>query len=96
MEELAGLGAEVHTCARNESELENCLRDWNRSGFRVSGSVCDVSDRENREALVETVSSLFHGKLHILVSFNFIASGDYAHKVFVFMSVRTILKHIIG
>ncbi|CAA7017555.1 unnamed protein product [Microthlaspi erraticum] len=68
VEELAGLGAQVHTCARNETELDNRLRDWNRSGFRVSGSVCDVSDRAKREALIETVSSRFHGKLHILVN----------------------------
>lgn len=85
MEELADLGAEVHTCARNESELENCLRDWNLSGFRVAGSVCDVSDRAQREILIETVSSIFDGKLHILVRF-------YAHKMFVDLSVRTILK----
>lgn len=69
VEELAGLGAEVHTCARNESELDNCLRDWNSSGFRVAGSVCDVSDRSQRENLMETVSSVFDGKLHILVRF---------------------------
>ncbi|KAL1196668.1 putative tropinone reductase [Cardamine amara subsp. amara] len=68
VEELASLGAEVHTCARNENELENCLRDWNRSGFRVAGSVCDVSDRSQRENLIETVSSFFDGKLHILVN----------------------------
>lgn len=67
MEELAGLGADVHTCARNPSELENCLGDWNRSGFRVAGSVCDVSDRAQREALMKTVSSVFNRKLHILV-----------------------------
>ncbi|XP_023639929.1 tropinone reductase homolog At2g29260, chloroplastic isoform X1 [Capsella rubella] len=68
VEELAGLGAKVHTCARNESELENCLRDWNSSGLRIAGSVCDVSDRGQREALMETVSSVFDGKLHILVN----------------------------
>nr|ABW81118.1 putative tropinone reductase [Boechera divaricarpa] len=68
VEELAGLGAEVHTCARNESELENCLRDWNSSGFRIAGSVCDVSDQAQREALMEIVSSVFDGKLHILVN----------------------------
>ncbi|CAF2284212.1 unnamed protein product [Brassica napus] len=68
VEELVGLGAKVHTCARNETELKESLRDWNRSGFQVDGSVCDVSDRAQRESLMETVSSLFHGKLHILVN----------------------------
>ncbi|XP_020873860.1 tropinone reductase homolog At2g29260, chloroplastic [Arabidopsis lyrata subsp. lyrata] len=68
VEELAGLGAKVHTCARNENELENCLSDWNRYGLRVAGSVCDVSDQSQREDLMETVSSVFDGKLHILVN----------------------------
>ncbi|CAH2060169.1 unnamed protein product [Thlaspi arvense] len=68
VEELAGLGAEIHTCARNEAELEKCLRDLNRSGFRVTGSVCDVSDRTQRENMMKTVSSVFDGKLHILVN----------------------------
>lgn len=27
VEELAGLGATVHTCARNEAELNACLLD---------------------------------------------------------------------
>ncbi|KAG2308542.1 hypothetical protein Bca4012_082370 [Brassica carinata] len=68
VEELVGLGAKVHTCARNETELNDCLRDWNRSGFQVEGSVCDVSDRAQRQNLMDTVSSLFHGNLHILVN----------------------------
>lgn len=67
VEELVCLGAKVHTCARNETELEESLRGWNRSGFQVDGSVCDVSDRAQRQNLMDTVSSLFHGKLHILV-----------------------------
>lgn len=37
-------------------------------GFSVTGSVCDLFYREQRETLVETVSSVFHGKLNILVS----------------------------
>ncbi|CAH8282530.1 unnamed protein product [Eruca vesicaria subsp. sativa] len=68
VEELVGLGAKVHTCSRNSTELEKCLRDLNHSGFRVSGSVSDVSDRAQRESLMETVSSLFNGKLNIMVN----------------------------
>lgn len=37
-------------------------------GFKVTGSVCDLLHREQRENLIETVSSVFHGKLNILVS----------------------------
>ncbi|XP_019450561.1 PREDICTED: tropinone reductase homolog At5g06060-like [Lupinus angustifolius] len=68
VEELMGFGARVHTCSRNEDELNKCLKDWNDSGFQVSGSVCDVSVSQQREALMEAVSSVFHGKLNILVN----------------------------
>lgn len=67
VEELAGLGARVHTCARNKSELEKCLKDWDDSGFAVTGSVCDVSLGVQREELMETVASVLDGKLNILV-----------------------------
>lgn len=68
VEELAGLGATVHTCARNEAELRKCLKGWkdNEESCPVSGSVCDVSSRLEREKLMATVSSVFNGKLNIL------------------------------
>ncbi|KAF8397423.1 hypothetical protein HHK36_016339 [Tetracentron sinense] len=68
VEELSALGAIVHTCSRNEAELNTCLRDWQGKGFRVTGSVCDVSARAQREKLMETVSSVFNGKLNILIN----------------------------
>eukprot|EP00261_Vitis_vinifera_P020225 XP_010650987.1 PREDICTED: tropinone reductase homolog At2g29260, chloroplastic-like isoform X3 [Vitis vinifera] len=66
VEELAGLVATIHTCSRKETELDECLKDWKAKGFGVSGSVCDVSSRAQREKLMETVSSVFNGKLNIL------------------------------
>ncbi|KAF9593964.1 hypothetical protein IFM89_026507 [Coptis chinensis] len=68
VEELAGLGAIVHTCSRHESDLNNCLNDWKQKGFQVTGSVCDVLSRAEREKLVQTVSSLFNSKLNILIN----------------------------
>lgn len=68
VEELAGLGAKVHTCSRNETHLNDCLHEWQAKGFQVTGTLCDVSSRVNREDLMNKVSSLFNGKLHILVS----------------------------
>jgi len=68
VEELAWLGATVHTCSRNEEELEKCLQEWKNLNFHVTGSVCDVSSRQEREKLMERVSSIFGGKLNILVS----------------------------
>lgn len=68
VEELAGLGASVHTCSRNELELNQCLKEWEGKGFVVSGSVCDASSRTQRERLVQEVASAFNGTLNILVS----------------------------
>eukprot|EP00261_Vitis_vinifera_P034855 XP_019076098.1 PREDICTED: tropinone reductase homolog At2g29260, chloroplastic [Vitis vinifera] len=68
VEELAGLGATIHTCSRKETELNECLKDWKAKGFGVSGSVCDVSSRAQREKLMQTTSSVFNGKLNILIN----------------------------
>lgn len=72
VEELAGFGAIIHTCARDESQLNECISQWQKKGFQVTGSVCDVTSRTDREKLMETVSSMFGGKLDILVSLNLI------------------------
>ena len=68
MEELAGFGARVHTCSRNQTELNDRLKEWKAKGFQVSGSVCDLLSRTQREELLKTVSSEFDAKLNILVS----------------------------
>ena len=70
MEELARLGAKVHTCSRNEAQLNACLHDWEMKGFQVTGSVCDVMSQGQRVKLMDTVSSVFSRRLNILVSFN--------------------------
>lgn len=68
VEELAGMGAIIHTCCRNEVELNECLRDWESKGFRITGSVCDVRSPSQRENLVHIVSSMYNGKLDILIN----------------------------
>ncbi|RYR65461.1 hypothetical protein Ahy_A03g011400 [Arachis hypogaea] len=68
VEELCGFGAKVHTCSRNEAELNNCLDEWRGKGFLVSGSVCDVSSQAHRENLIQKVTSTFNGKLDIYVN----------------------------
>jgi len=68
VEELAGLGAAVHTCSRNQTEINERIGEWERKGFKVSGSVCDLTSTPQREKLIDTVSSVFHGKLNILVN----------------------------
>ncbi|KAG6417565.1 hypothetical protein SASPL_119748 [Salvia splendens] len=68
VEELASLGATVHTCARNKDELERSLRDWKDQGLGVTGSVCNVSSESDRERLLDHVSSVFNGELNILIN----------------------------
>lgn len=68
MEELAGFGATIHTCSRNQTELNERLKEWEGKGYKVSGSVCDLKSSTQREELINTVSSQFNGKLNILVS----------------------------
>ncbi|XP_010469974.1 PREDICTED: tropinone reductase homolog At2g29310-like [Camelina sativa] len=67
VEELSMMGARVHTCTRDETQLQERLREWQEKGFRVTASVCEVTSRDQREKLMETVSSLFQGKLNILI-----------------------------
>ncbi|KAI5660090.1 hypothetical protein M9H77_28883 [Catharanthus roseus] len=68
IEELAELGATIYTCSRNETELNQLLQDCASKGFKVFGSICDVSSREQRKGLMEKVSSAFDGKLNILIN----------------------------
>ncbi|XP_028109316.1 tropinone reductase homolog At5g06060-like isoform X2 [Camellia sinensis] len=67
VEELGELRAQVHTCSRNEAELSGCLQEWASKGFTVTGSVCDVSSSSQRQQLLDKASSLFDGKLNILL-----------------------------
>ena len=57
----------MHICARNEEDINKCLEEWKSKGFNVTGSVCDILFHEQRKRLMETVSSIFQGKLNILV-----------------------------
>ncbi|KAK9913595.1 hypothetical protein M0R45_037406 [Rubus argutus] len=68
VEELARFGASVHTCSRNQAELEKCLNEWRAKGFLVAGQLCDVSSKSERERLIQQVGISFCGKLNILVN----------------------------
>ncbi|CAL9234796.1 unnamed protein product [Arabidopsis halleri] len=68
VEELAGFGAKIHVCDILKTLLDQSLCEWEKKGFQVSGSVCDVSNRSERETLMQTVTTIFHGKLNILVN----------------------------
>ncbi|OEL18042.1 Tropinone reductase-like protein [Dichanthelium oligosanthes] len=68
VEELAALGATVHTCSRKAEELGERIKEWEGRGFRVTGSVCDLSVRDQRERLLREVADRFGDKLDILVN----------------------------
>ncbi|GAU37906.1 hypothetical protein TSUD_163430 [Trifolium subterraneum] len=68
VEELVEFGASVHICARNQEDINKCLEEWKSKGFSVTGSTCDLLYRDQREKLIETVASIFKGKLNILVN----------------------------
>ena len=68
VEELSRFGAKIHVCDISEVMLNQSLSEWEKKGFHVSCSVCDVTSLSERETLIQSVSSLFDGKLNILVS----------------------------
>ncbi|KAG7637855.1 putative oxidoreductase [Arabidopsis thaliana] len=68
VEELAGFGAKIHVCDISKTLLNQSLSEWEKKGFQVSGSVCDASNRLERETLMQTVTIIFDGKLNILVN----------------------------
>ncbi|KAM7464036.1 hypothetical protein LguiA_032157 [Lonicera macranthoides] len=68
VEELAGFGAAIHTCSRNQEELNERLKEWEGKGYKVTGSLCDTTSKEQREELMKTVASVFDGKLNILIN----------------------------
>ncbi|CAO1940822.1 unnamed protein product [Urochloa humidicola] len=70
VEELAGFGVRVHTCARSDADLQECLRRWAADGrlARVTASACDVAVRGDRERLVATAAEELGGRLDILVN----------------------------
>ncbi|GJN16842.1 hypothetical protein PR202_gb03866 [Eleusine coracana subsp. coracana] len=70
VEELAGFGVRVHTCARHDADLQECLRRWRADDrlARVTATACDVSVRGDRERLVAAARDELGGRLDILVN----------------------------
>ena len=67
-------GCKILTCARNEKELDTCIKEWKEQGINVRGVVADISNAEGRAKLMEGVKELIKddcanpGKLDILVN----------------------------
>ncbi|KAF8116091.1 hypothetical protein N665_0022s0021 [Sinapis alba] len=88
VEELAGFGVTIHTCARDEAHLNECLSKWKNKGFQVTGSVCDASSWTEREKLMQTVYSLFDAKLTTLYF-------KVVHEIFMGKTMKGVLAHMI-
>ncbi|KAH9736075.1 Tropinone reductase [Citrus sinensis] len=54
VEELAGFGAIIHTCSRNQTELNERLQEWKLKGLKVTGSVNNAAVAVPKEALDTT------------------------------------------
>lgn len=54
-------GCKILTCARNEEELNACIKVWQEKGCDVRGCVADVSTTEGRNKLMKEVEDLIKG-----------------------------------
>ncbi|CAH2060152.1 unnamed protein product [Thlaspi arvense] len=79
VEELAGFGARIHVCDISETLLNQSLSEWEKKGFQMSGSICDLSFRPEREALMQNVSTMFDGKLNILPTIEYVEDDFSFH-----------------
>jgi len=65
--ELLRQGTYVAICARDEDELQRARLDLDRVGWRVFAVPCDVTDREQVEAMVRRVNEYF-GQIDVLIN----------------------------
>ena len=66
-EGLAEAGASLMLCARREQWLSPTLESFTRRGFKVEGSICDVSDPTQVQAVVDKAIAAF-GTIDILIN----------------------------
>jgi NAD(P)-dependent dehydrogenase (short-subunit alcohol dehydrogenase family) len=74
-EGLAEAGASLMLCARREQWLTPAVSALRGRGFRIEGSVCDVSDPKQVEAVVAATIAKF-GRVDILVNNAGISWGE--------------------
>jgi NAD(P)-dependent dehydrogenase (short-subunit alcohol dehydrogenase family) len=74
-EGLAEAGASLMLCARREEWLAPTLEEFRKRGFRAEGLVCDVTNPEQVQAVVDAAVSAF-GRIDILVNNAGISWGE--------------------
>ncbi len=65
-ESLLKNGAKVFICARDESELENCVSELSEVG-KVEGKTCDIRNESDVKAMLDECKNTF-GRLDILIN----------------------------
>ena len=65
--ELAGAGARVAICARDEAELERARADLEADGYRIVALRCDVTDRNQVDAMLARVREQL-GAVEVLIN----------------------------
>lgn len=58
--------SQVFLCSRHQADVDACVTQLTQAGYSVQGAAADVSDPAQRQQLVQSVSDVFDGKLHIL------------------------------
>src|SRR5436305_10335963 len=66
-EEFASKGARIVICARDQEELSRARVQLEQQGAEVLDVVCDVSDRESVQRLIDTARQRF-GQIDVLVN----------------------------
>src|SRR3712207_3441439 len=74
-EGLAEAGASLMLCARREQWLTPTLDEFRARGMRAEGMLCDVSNEEQVQAVVDATLSAF-GRVDILVNNAGISWGE--------------------
>ncbi|MBV8361638.1 MAG: SDR family NAD(P)-dependent oxidoreductase [Deltaproteobacteria bacterium] len=66
-QELAARGADVLICARNQQELDIAQLSLKRTGVRVAGIRCDLTNRDDAEDMISDAIA-FTGHIDVLVN----------------------------
>ena len=76
-EGLAEAGAKLMLCARREEWLTPTVTEMRARGFTVEGAICDVSNKEQVQAVVDQTLSAF-GRVDILINNAGLSWGESA------------------
>ncbi|KAI4356508.1 hypothetical protein L6164_000529 [Bauhinia variegata] len=86
-EELAEFGAAVHICARNEADIDKCLKDWQSKGFTINNAGTFIP-KKAADYSAEDVSTLmgtnFESAYHLSqLAYPFLKDSAYGNIVFI-------------